>query len=248
PDDLLREADDDPRLAAALADAGLTYSFARSIGDGPAAEEQVLRRRFRTPEGREYALSGRIGLSPTTADEDVDALVGGERGAFGSERYEGDLTGHGGLAVDGDPDSTWRSPGRTGEVLTVRFPSEELQSVQVVGVAGPGRSDLTSVSVRAGTTTVAASMVVESGCDRTTEVCQTTGVATFPFPVTADRVEVEVATIAVELDGLLPLPVEIAEVQVDGAPNPPRSLASSFASGCVDLGVSVDGEPQLVAA
>mgnify|MGYP006203409905 CR=1 FL=1 len=28
----------------------------------------------------------------------------------------------------------------------------------------------------------------------------------------------------------------------------PRSLASSFASGCVDLGISVDGAPQLVAA
>jgi arabinofuranan 3-O-arabinosyltransferase len=248
PDDLLREADQDPRLATALADAGLTYSFARSIGDGPVAEEQALRRRFRTPEGREYALSGRIGLSPTTADEEVDALLGGDRGAHGSERYEGDLTGHGGLAVDGDLETTWRAPGRTGEVLTVRFPTEELATVRVVGVAGPGRSDLTSVSVRAGTTTVSTSMVVASGCDPTTELCETTGVATFPFPVTTDQVEVEVATIGVELDGLLPLPVEVAEVQIDGAPNPPRSLASSFASGCVDLGISVDGEPQLVTA
>jgi arabinofuranan 3-O-arabinosyltransferase len=246
PDDLLRAADDDADLAAALTEAPFTYAFARVIGDGPSAEEPVLRRRFRTPADRSYALSGRIGLSPTTADEEVDALIGGDRGAFGSSRAGGDLTGHGGLAFDGDLETTWRSPGRTGEVLTVRFPTEEVSSVTVVGRAARGVSDPTSVEVRAGGAVANATMVVEPGCDAAAEECTTTGVATLPLPVTTDEVEVEVATIGVELDGLIPLPLEVAEVQVDGQANPPRSLASPFASGCVDIGLTVDDEPQLV--
>lgn len=248
PDDLLRAADQDPELATALVDAGITYSFARSIGDGPLPEERALRRWFRTAGDREYVLAGQVGLSPTTADEDVDALLGGDRGAFGSERYGGELVGHGGLAVDGDLTTGWRSPGRTGEVLTVRFPSTVLQTVRVVGTAGPGRSDPTSVAVRAGPTTVAASMVVESGCDPTATTCQTAAVATFPFPVPSEQVEVEVATIDVELDGLIPFPVEITEVELDEVPNPPRSLVTPFASGCIDLGITIDGTPQLVQA
>ena len=246
PDDLLRTAAEDPDLAAALAEAPLTYTFSRVIGDGPTAEEPQLRRRFRTLADRTYEMAGRIGLSTTTADEDVDALIGGERGAFGSDRYAGDLTGHGGLAVDGDLETSWRAPGRSGEVLTVRFPVEEVTSVRVVGRAAPGVSDPTSIEVRAGGVSTNVAMVVDPGCDPLADECTTTGVAVLPAAVTTDRVEVQVATIAVELDGLQPLPVEIAEVQVDDQANPPRSLASPFASGCVDVGIAVDGAPQLV--
>jgi arabinofuranan 3-O-arabinosyltransferase len=247
PDDLLRQAEADPDVAAALGDAALTYAFTRSIGDGPVAEESVVRRRFRTPAEREYELAGTIGLEATTDDEEVDALLGGERGAFGSARYAGDLTGHGGLAVDGDPDTAWRPPGTTGEVLTVRQPTEEVRTVRVVGRAGPGLTDPTSVEVRVGGTAVSAPLVVAEGCDPSTDLCDTVGVATFPVPIATDRIEVEVTTINVELEGLISLPMEVSEVVVDEVANPARSLATPFASGCVDLGLTLDGEPLAVA-
>lgn len=251
PDDLVAAAAEDDELAAALADAPLTYAFSRVVGNGPVAEEPSLRRRFRTPatpDERSYELSGRIGLSSTTADEEVDALLGGDRGAYGSNRYAGDLVGHGGLAVDGDLESGWQAPGRAGEVLTVRFPTQEVTTVRVVGRAAPEMSDPTSVEVRAGGEVASAALVVEPGCDPTEQECQTTGVATLPEPVVVDDLEVEVSTIEVEVEGLTPLPVEVLEVEVDAQPNPVRSLASPFASGCVDVGVLVDGQPQLVRA
>lgn len=246
PDDLLRQADGDAALAAALADAPLTYSFRREVGDGPAAEETAVRRRFRTPAERTYDLAGTIGIDARTPDDVVDGLIGGEVGASATARHEGELTGHGGLAVDGDPATAWRSPGRTGEVLTTRFPSRVVEEVRVVAEVGPGRSDPTSVEVVVGDQTATAPFVVEPGCDPAEEDCTASAVVGVA-PTEASGAQVRVTTIDVEVEGISPLPMEISEVQVDGEPNPPRSLAAPFASGCADLGVEVDGEARPVA-
>jgi hypothetical protein len=62
PDDLVRLAEQAPRLRDAVAGAPLTYLFTRVLGDDPEPTEAALRRRFRTLDERTYRVTGALAM------------------------------------------------------------------------------------------------------------------------------------------------------------------------------------------
>lgn len=154
PDDVFRDAEVDPRLADLVARAPTGYLFDRSIrttqqnppptalsGAQSTDEELSLRRRFEVLGAHTFQVGGYLRLRNDVDDRLVDELVGGDTGAYGP-RHNGGLGGRGGNAVDGvgprttaaasDVKSTaWFAPIQPNVFLTVRFPAQELRSVQV---------------------------------------------------------------------------------------------------------------------
>lgn len=253
PDDVMRAAAD-PATAELLSATDTTYLFERVVGDGPTDEEAALRRRFRTVGTREYALSGEVQFTAATPDRALDAVVGGSMGAFGSARFAGYSNRRGGLATDGDPGTGWQVEPRPGERLTVRFPRQTIQTVDVyVAVrdaegSGGTYSRPRTLIVRVPGTGIEVRRTLagasEAECDpRFLPVaCLEHHTVTFPGAVTnAIEIEIGAVDLAVGLTG--DVPVKIAEVNVTTAEGETLPSASeAMPSGCLDL-LALDGSP-----
>jgi len=171
PDDLLRNADTSPELRDALEEAPTAYVFTRNLtttsqtppltvlsGATSTDEETNLRRRFRTVGDHSFDLTGTLRLRSDTPDKLVDQLIGGDHGGFGSDPPDASVTtgrrgdpkaGYGGNAMDGNLDTSWLSPARTGQYLTVRFPKQLVTGVSVTSKSDGVSSKISTVSIEA---------------------------------------------------------------------------------------------------
>lgn len=129
-------ASDDPALSAALADVPLAYVLTRSgrfrtVRGSRHDEERLLRRVLHVPSDRSFSLSATVAGGRDLSDEAVDALIGGEVGAWGTSRPVSPGEGRGGLALDGDPTTGWVGVAQAGERLTVRLAPQDVSAVRV---------------------------------------------------------------------------------------------------------------------
>jgi arabinofuranan 3-O-arabinosyltransferase len=237
PDDARRAAQIDSGVTAGLRSAPVQYRFRRSVGGGPTAEENAVRRRFWVGASRQFSSAFDVRLGPNVSDRVVDGLFGGPVGGYGTSRAGAVSAARGGLAVDGRIDTGWAAPARPGESLTVRFPARVIDHVEVVSPHRGGRfAPLTAVSVRVGAQVRSAPLVADAACS--------SGVA---GTICADRAfipllpqEASSALVTIEQVGG-PGSVEILEVYTsyDGNPLPASTLAA--AGECVHGLMTVDG-------
>ncbi|HEX7132839.1 MAG TPA: alpha-(1-_3)-arabinofuranosyltransferase family protein [Iamia sp.] len=200
-------------------------------------EERVLRRQLDVAGDRSLEMTGVVRGGRDLPDQAVDAIVGGEIGAWGSSRPTLPSEGRGGLALDGDPATGWVGRAGKGEQLTVRFPTRDVATVTVR--VGGGASDVPLDEVLA---TVGdddpqpVALTPEEGCDTG---CDRVGT------VTLDAGPQERVVVRIPVDDPGSRRVRILEVEVDGADGPlPRvSEGPGDGEGCGTGVVAVDGEP-----
>ena len=243
PTDPWRAAEDDPRLADAIAAAPLWYLFERQVGDGPFPLETTLRRRFEVPDERSFAVEGTIEVRDTTPEELVDAAMAGAVGGYGTERAATPALGWAGLAADGDPATGWVGTARAGSGLTLRMAATP---AGVIGLSGRTSAEvgLGEVVVRGGGSETRVAVEVRA-CESTEGVdpddidgllaCEWSAEA----PLGADSTtEIEVELASVGGDGL----VSVDAVELDGTPLT-GSLGSRPPDACVDVGLVIDARP-----
>lgn len=224
--------------APATADAPLAYVLSRSgieqvVDDARFEEERVLRRRIEVAGDRTLDVTGVVRGGRDLPDQAVDALVGGEVGAWGTSRPALPSEGRGGLAVDGDPATGWVGRAGRGEQLTVRFPEQDVATVTVRVGGGASDVPLDEVLVAAGDgEPVPVALTPEPGCDGG---CDRVGTATL------DAGPQDELVVRVPVDDPGSRRVRVLEVEVDGAdgPLPPATGATSCGTGVV----AVDGSP-----
>ncbi len=222
------------------ADAPVAYVLTRSgveqvVEDARFEEERTLRRTLEVAGSRSLSVSGAVAGGRDLPDEAVDALVGGEIGAWGTSRPALPSEGRGGLAVDGDPATGWVGRAGRGEQLTVRFPAQDVATVTVRVGGGASDVPLDEVLVSAGSADpVPVALAPEEGC---ATGCARVGTATL------DAGAVEQLVVRIPIDDPGSRRVRILEVDVDGAdgPLPRASEAPGSSSACGRGVVAVDG-------
>ena len=245
PDDVVRAAEADPAVQAALTTAPLRFLFDRIQGTGAQDEELVIRRSLRLAAPRSMTVAGHLQLDIATTDLELDRFLSGFRGdgisAFGSTRAQGALENRGLNAIDGDPSTSWAAPPRAGEELTVRFPSQPVGRVQVTSAADADSTPVDEVQVLIGGREETLELSSEPGCDETRTVCDRTGTIEVPA-ASVDKVVVRLA--GVEATGAdAGRPARLREVVIsDGSGDAVRIDASS-PEACGDTSVAVDARP-----
>jgi arabinofuranan 3-O-arabinosyltransferase len=242
PDDLFRAASSDPVLAQELSTADVRYSFDRLLRLGAQDEEIAVNRRFETVGDRAFSFWGTLRVDDSTSDAVLDRLTGAPVGAIGSDRFGSVATARGGLAIDGRADTAWQAPPIKGEALTIHFPSQQIDSIDISVAnqtgSGPGLSDITELEVTAGDgSPVSCSPAPMSdleaiGCHVAVESTVT------------DHVVVTVAGVRSRPGPLGDQPVGISEVAVRnaGGANVLGSPASQLDTACREV-ATVDGAP-----
>ena len=244
-------ASDDDALAAALAEAPVAYVLTRSgieltADEARFEEERVLRRQLDVVGDRTVDVTGVVRGGRDLPDQAVDALVGGDVGAWGSSRPALPSEGRGALAVDGDTATGWIGRAGRGEQLAVRFPRQDVATVTVRLGGGASDVPLDEVTVAAGDgRPVSVALAPEEGCETG---CDRVGT------VTLDAGDQERLVLRVPIDVPGSRRVRVLEVEVDGADGPlprapatpgsaPASAGASAGSECGTGVVAVDGEP-----
>ncbi len=169
-----------------------------------------------------------------TRDRQIDEVLGGERGAYATGRFDQQLTGWGGLAFDGDPATGWRpSPGAE-QRLTLRFPAQTVTSVTIHADNGAGLASPTSGSLVIGDGQRPVAFQPDPTCSAR-EDCDVVAAVSLPGLV-ADHLDLGLRPTAL-VEGQ---PVEITEVELNGQTNP---AGDQSLTGCTTGQVSVDGQP-----
>jgi arabinofuranan 3-O-arabinosyltransferase len=247
PDDVFRAGDRDLRLGRALERVPITYLFRRSEGSGPQLIEPVLRRRFRVAGTRSFAVTGTLRVDDQTPDVTLDGLLGGDRGAYASVRYQGRLAGTGRQVLDGSDSTGWVAPAVSpGATVTLRFPSQVVTRVDVAASVGRAFSSVRTVRVRVGAQVVDVPLS-DNGCPaplpETAQACVRRGTATVP-PTEATSLSVEPLTVDLRGGAKIGVfgawPLRITEVTVNGRPNGPDPARLQPPAGCFPFGVTVD--------
>ncbi len=256
PDDLLRRADRNPALSAALATEPMTYLFERvqrpsyrvrlgygERGEHRADEEATIRRRFWTVGARTFRVEGVARLRPAVDDELVNTLVRADITATSTLRWK-DRPGTWALgAVDGDRTTAWQAPVRQGGALTLRFAPQTVSKVRVVSSAPLGFVPIGAVEVTIGSMTRSARLAQPPGCtlQNSSERCLPIADVTFPDATFTDRLIVRVSDIQPSLD-LNATSMRIDEVELNGTANTPLDAGAPLNRGCGDIGVRVGGK------
>jgi arabinofuranan 3-O-arabinosyltransferase len=244
PDDVVVAADTDPDLRAALADAPLRYLFERVRGTGAQDEEIVIRRGFRLAEPRSFTVDGRLDLDERTTDLELDRFLSGFRddevSAFGSTRAQGAIGNRGVLAVDGDPSTSWATPARDGETLTVRFPTQTVSRIRVASPADAESSPVNRVDVVVGGREESLDLVPDPDCED--DDCPQVG--TLEIPATpVEEVVVRLAS-TVSSGPTSTRPARLSEVEISDGDGPPVQIDDSVdPEACSDALLTVDGRP-----
>jgi arabinofuranan 3-O-arabinosyltransferase len=277
PDDVFRRAEGDPELDAALRAAPVGYSFSRSVrptsqtsplpvlfGTASTDEESGIRRRFRVAGERDLEVGGRLRLRPDTDDVLIDRLIGGERGAVASVRHRGALEGIGAHVVDGDRDTAWLAPAEPEVTVTLRFPRQEVRSVDLTtqidgissgieafrvettdpadrdrvivhGTEGSGGSTASEPARGSGGAVGPADPACASG-----RGCVQGGRVTLDRPLVTDHLTVRITGVSGR-DAAAGGRIRVDEVQLNGRDNQPLLRGESRPEPCRALGVRVDG-------
>ena len=217
-------ASDDEALAAALAEAPVAYVLTRSgieltADEARFEEERVLRRQLDVVGDRTVDVTGVVRGGRDLPDQAVDALIGGDVGAWGSSRPALPSEGRGALALDGDTTTGWIGRAGQGEQLAVRFPRQDVATVTVRIGGGASDVPLDEVTVEAGDSgPVPVALAPEDGCETG---CDRVGTATL------DAGDQERLVLRVPIDVPGSRRVRVLEVEVDGADGPlPRATAT----------------------
>lgn len=225
--------------------------------------EPTIHRLVRLPAARTFALSGEVRLDEAPSDSIIDRVLGlpdAEEGgvtAQSSRRIPGGTANRAMAAIDGDP-GTWWSPGflrqqgdflrfRTADPVTVdRFDVTLLtdgrhsvpRSLDVTVATGDEEGvtqrvqlgDLTDLAEPNATQTVTVDLPEAVEGDH----------VIVALPDEDDAVR-DVETVDYYSDELVPMPVGVAEIDIDGleAPATPRRLDDR----CRDDLITIDGEP-----
>jgi len=227
--------------AAPLAYVMSRSGIERTVEASRVEEERVLRRSLTVAGNRSFAVTGTVRGGRELPDQAVDALLGGDVGAWGTSRPSLPSEGRGALALDGDPATGWIGRAAEGERLTVRFPEQDVATVTVR--VGGGASDVpldeVLVSVAAGDRApVPVALAPEPGCR---SGCDRVGTASL------DAGDQRRLVVEVPVDDPGSRRVRILEVEVDGADGPlprPGPAGSAGSSAACGAGVvAVDGRP-----
>lgn len=252
PDDVFRAAGRAPVLARRLATAPLRYQLTRSRTEGDRDEELVLHRRFRTLGARAFDLSGALRATGDTPDDVLDRLLGAPVGAAGSSRYGGAFTNRGGLAVDGRTDTAWSGTGTAGQRLTVHFPAQAVERVDLALLADPDHSRIAELRVTVGGQSQFLDAPPRPPSCPPAGPCLVTMTLPFrpdgggrrgpvPVPGPVGELTVDITRVDASPGYYGPAPVGIAEVTVPGLPVPPPAGSAIRPDGCNAQVVSVDG-------
>ena len=245
PDDVVRAAESEPSLQAALATAPLRFSFDRIEGSGAQDEELVIRRSFRLAAPRSATVAGHLELDIATTDLELDRFLSGFRGddvsAYGSTRARGALENRGLHAIDGDPSTAWAAPPRAGEALTVRFPSQPVRRVQVTSPADAESTPVDQVEVVIGGREEVLELSVDPGCDETRSACDRVGTLALPA-MSADQVVVRLAGIEAA-EAAAGRPARISEVEISDGDGDPVRVETPASDACSDTSLTLDAQP-----
>lgn len=257
PDDVFRQAEQDPRLAAAVGRAPMAYVFTRSIqptsqtapppslaGADRTVEETALRRRFRSMGDHRLEASGALHFESSTPDQLVDAAIGGEIGAFGSSRHGGALSAIGGNAVDGSFDTAWMGAAVPGETLTLRFPKQVVRRVAL-----DSQNDGISSHIEAVRVAVGDGPATDVRLERPSSDCVDDSLVAKAcgrhFDIEVEPVETDHLTIT--FNELTPIAKQLAprmrvdEVRINGQANPPAPQGAI--EGCRSIGLGIESAP-----
>ena len=233
PDDVFAAAAADPSLEALIEKSPMSYTFTRSVGDGPITEETAVRRRFRTAGDRSFAVQGKVRITPTSSDAAIDRLAGPTVGAYGSSRADGSPTRWAGAAVDGDVRTAWEPPSRQDESIVMRFPKQKVTNVSLSSLLEPGYDAVKRVLVVVGDKVQTVNLRSQQPCPLApNKGCRTASVDV--EPTETDHVEIRITGFDTESAGK----ARVDEVVVNGARNA-LSVGSGQLDSCHDIGLKV---------
>jgi arabinofuranan 3-O-arabinosyltransferase len=276
PDDVYRRAEADGNLAAAVRAAPTGWVFSRSVktssqtnplpalvGSSSTDEETAIRRRFRTMGDRSTEVGGRLRLRADTTEDVIDRLIGGDHGAVAAQRHNGGLEGIGARAVDGDPQTAWLAPAENAVSVTLRFPRQEVRTVDLLSrhdgvssridrfqVETADPADPAAVIVHGGTADNGEARSSDQTCDtapKPASDCRRTGRVTLSRPIVTDHLTVRITGVsgrAATLGGR----IRVDELMVNGAVNRPLFRPDARPAPCLLLGARLDGPGGLTAA
>jgi hypothetical protein len=167
-----------------------------------------------------------------TPDRVLDALTGGETGAFATTRFLGEVGGRGALAIDGDRRTAWSADPERVQALTLRFPERTVDRVAVSMVADRRHSAIRELRVTVGDAPPRRVRVPAGGRP---EVA-----VSIPRTV-ASGATVEVLASDVRRGTFGVLPFAITEVDVAGA-RAAVDLAAALPDGCRPDLVAIDDD------
>lgn len=246
PEDLADRAAEDGRLHAELAARPPRYELRRVTGIGGEQEETELRREITAFGNHEYRLGTTVRLDNQTGDSVIEGLSGAGVTAVGTSRSNGDLSGRGELAIDGDLATGWEPSPQVGERLDLRLPSTQVRSVEVFTASGPShgiaRSRVTALDVAAGDTRVHSALPVTPDCLQNGSPpggCIERQAITVP-PTETDHVSLTLAGLKRVDTPFGWAPPRVVEVRINGGD--PSQFATPAAPECAPL-MAVDGRP-----
>ena len=246
PDDVVRAADSDPELRAALSTAPLRFLFDRIEGTGAQDEELVLRRSLRLAAPRTASVTGHLKLDITTTDLGLDRFLSGFRddgvSAYGSTRARGAMENRGLQAIDGDPATAWAIPPRPGQELTVRFPSQPVTTIRVTSPVDAESTPVDQVEVVVGGREEVLELATDPDCEEDQGACDRTGTLELPA-ANVDKVVVRVTGVDSTAGTTAGRLARISEVAIADGDGPPVRAGATDAGDCTDTSMTVDGRP-----
>ncbi len=237
PDDLFRAAERSTDLAAALAEAPISYEFTR-LGPIEDPEEPDLVRGFRASGARDYELSGGLRVDERTTDDILhDLLPAGPVVATSADRYASDPMNAALFAVDGRRNTAFAGPSFGVVALDLTFPERVVTRVDVELEYGASSALPSVVTVESDGRTSSNLVVEPSECDRS--VCTQTLSLDVPErgPGRAtDQVRIELRRSDRSTNPtLFGRPFRVVEVRFDGQANPIGELSTDCVDGLVTL-------------
>jgi hypothetical protein len=226
------------------------YAFTRSRLNAPLDEEVDLRRIFATAAATAYSARATIEVTPSTPDIVLDTLRNEVVGAYGSNRFQGDIDESTGRNVlDGRPRTAWKFIPSPGESLSLRLPPGSAPNDLTIRT--PVASNKTISPIRSVTVAGFRSVVDQFGDEKetvvfggpdstrisTNQVCSIPDVGnlclantTIPLPgEQVDRIEISVRDIDVNGAGIGKYPSLINDLAIDGKIRVGKLGASSSA-------------------
>ncbi len=227
PHDALADASPDTPLAIVL-----TRWRSDALDPWRSDPEPRLVRGFELPQARTFEIAADVRVDPRAPDAELAELFGWP--VVASSRLTGSIVSAGASALDGDPDTAWRTAagGAVGATLTIDGVGEPVASFTISQPAAA--SPITELVLRSG----GEERRVSVGADGDTVLVEP--------PLPAGRLEIEIAAIdpVTRTDrrygDIVELPAGIAELAVAGAPAVTGVADAQIALECAPL-LLVDG-------